>query len=70
MTGIYRQKGGALAVSDDVPLGWVTEIDREARRYVVLFPQGDKYKFFGLNFRTHLFGVGVGRLLIDECDKA
>ena len=47
---------------------WVTEIDREARRYVVLFPQGDKYKFFGLNFRTHLFGVDKGKIHIFGTD--
>ena len=47
---------------------WVTEIDREARRYVVLFPQGDKYKFLGLNFRTHLFGVDKGKIHIFGTD--
>jgi len=41
---------------------WVTEIDRNARRYVVLFPQGDKYEFLGMNFTTHLFGVDKGKI--------
>ena len=41
---------------------WVTEVDRKARRYVVIFPQGDKYKFFGMNFTTHLFGVDKGKI--------
>lgn len=41
---------------------WVTETDRDARRYVVLFPQGDKYQFFGIDFTTHLFGVDEGKL--------
>jgi peptide/nickel transport system permease protein len=41
---------------------WVTEIDRDARRYVVLFPKGDKYKLFGMRFETHLFGVDKGKI--------
>ena len=41
---------------------WVTEIKKEERRYVVLFPQGDKYKLFGMNFTTHLFGVDQGKI--------
>ena len=47
---------------------WVTEIDREARRYVVLFPQGDKYTFLGMNFETHLFGVDKGKIHIFGTD--
>ena len=41
---------------------WVTEVDREKRRYVVLFPQGDQYTFFGMTFTTHLFGVDEGKI--------
>jgi len=41
---------------------WVTEVDREKRRYVVLFPQGDPYKFLGITFTTHLFGVDEGKI--------
>ena len=48
---------------------WVTEIDRDARRYVVLFPQGDKYKFFGMSFTTHLFGVDKGKIHIFGTDS-
>jgi peptide/nickel transport system permease protein len=48
---------------------WVTEVDREARRYVVLFPQGDKYKLFGLGFQTHLFGVDKGKIHIFGTDS-
>jgi peptide/nickel transport system permease protein len=47
---------------------WVTEIDREKRRYVVLFPQGDKYTFLGMNFSTHLFGVDKGKIHIFGTD--
>ncbi len=39
---------------------WVTKTDREARRYVVFFPKGDKYKLFGMKFDRHLFGADVG----------
>ena len=41
---------------------WVTEVNREKRRYVVLFPQGDEYKFLGMTFTTHLFGVDKGKI--------
>ena len=39
---------------------WVTKVDRDERRYLVLFPKGDKYKLFGMQFQTHLFGVDKG----------
>ena len=48
---------------------WVTEINKEERRYVVLFPQGDKYKLFGMNFTTHLFGVDQGKILLFGTDS-
>ena len=41
---------------------WVTEIDREARRYVVLFPKGDPTSLFGIKFERHLFGVDKGKM--------
>jgi peptide/nickel transport system permease protein len=43
---------------------WVTEIntDLDARRYVVLFPRGDKYKLFGISFDRHIFGVDKGKI--------
>jgi peptide/nickel transport system permease protein len=41
---------------------WVTEVNREKRRYVVLFPKGDKYQFLGMTFTTHLFGVDEGKI--------
>ena len=47
---------------------WVTEVDKEKRRYVVLFPQGDKYKLLGMSFTTHLFGVDVGKIHIFGTD--
>jgi peptide/nickel transport system permease protein len=48
---------------------WVTEIDRNARRYVVFFPQGDEYTFLGLSFSTHLFGVDEGKIHIFGTDS-
>lgn len=50
---------------------WVTEIDTslEARRYVVFFPQGDKYKFLGMTLATHLFGVDKGKIHIFGTDS-
>ena len=43
---------------------WVTKINRDldARRYVVLFPRGDKYKLFGISFDRHIFGVDKGQI--------
>jgi peptide/nickel transport system permease protein len=49
---------------------WVTTVDRTARRYVVLFPQGDKYKLFGMHFETHLFGVDKGKVHLFGTDSA
>lgn len=50
---------------------WVTETDTslDARRYVVFFPQGDKYKLMGMNFTTHLFGVDSGKIHIFGTDS-
>ena len=48
---------------------WVTEIDTDARRYLVFFPEGDKYKFFGMNFTTHLFGVDTGKIHLFGTDS-
>ena len=41
---------------------WVTKVNREKRRYVVLFPKGDKYTLFGMSFDRHLFGVDKGKI--------
>ena len=48
---------------------WVTEIDKDKRRYFELFVSGDKYKFLGMNFTTHLFGVDKGKIHIFGTDK-
>jgi peptide/nickel transport system permease protein len=43
---------------------WVTTVNRDvdSRRYVVLFPRGDKYKLFGISFDRHMFGVDKGKI--------
>jgi peptide/nickel transport system permease protein len=48
---------------------WVTEVNKDARRYVVLFPEGDEYKFLGMRFSTHLFGVDTGKIHIFGTDS-
>ena len=49
---------------------WVTETNTslDARRYVVFFPQGGEFKFMGMNFNTHLFGVDSGKIHIFGTD--
>ncbi len=49
---------------------WVTTVDREARRYVVLFPQGDEYKLFGMKFSTHAWGVDKGKIHLFGTDAS
>jgi len=49
---------------------WVTTIDRNKRRYVELFVQGDKYKLFGMSFTTHLFGVNKGKIHLFGTDQS
>ena len=48
---------------------WVTKINRDARRYVVWFPEGDEYTYFGITFNTHLFGVDKGKIHIFGTDS-
>jgi peptide/nickel transport system permease protein len=48
---------------------WVTKIIKEERRYIVLFPEGDKYTFLGMSYRTHLFGVDKGKIHIFGTDS-
>ncbi len=41
---------------------WVSTIDTEDRRYVQWFVKGDDYKWFGVTFNRHLFGVEGGTI--------
>lgn len=41
---------------------WVSTIDTEDRRYVQWFVKGDDYKWFGIAFDRHLFGVSDGTI--------
>ncbi len=50
---------------------WVTETDTslEGRRYVEFFTEGSPYKYFGITFNTHLFGVDKGMIHIFGTDS-
>ncbi|MEL6570238.1 MAG: ABC transporter permease [Pseudomonadota bacterium] len=41
---------------------WVTTVDTEDRRYVQWFVKGDEYKWLGVTFDRHLFGVDEGTI--------
>ena len=41
---------------------WVTTVNRDERRYMQFFVEGDKYTLFGLEFNTHIFGVDKGKI--------
>ncbi len=49
---------------------WITTVKRDERRFLTLFPQGDKYKLFGMSFSTHLFGVDKGRVHLFGTDSS
>jgi len=48
---------------------WVTEVDRDKRRYLTLLAQGEKYTLFGMSFSTHLFGVETGKIHLFGTDS-
>jgi peptide/nickel transport system permease protein len=48
---------------------WVSKINRDERRYLTLFPQGEKYTLFGISFNRHLFGVDKGKIHIFGTDS-
>ena len=51
---------------------WVTEVNREKRRYLTLLPKGDTYRLFRLSFLTfdrHLFGVEEGKIHLFGTDS-
>ena len=48
---------------------WVTTVKRDKRRYVILFPQAEKYSLFGMTFTTRLFGVDKGKIHIFGTDS-
>ena len=41
---------------------WVSTVDRDKRRYVQLFVEGDEYELFWMSFNTHIFGVDKGKI--------
>lgn len=64
---------------------WVTEVNRDERRYMEFFTQGSEYKYFnfdvnlpgkaldfripGFTFHTHLFGVDSGQIHLFGTDS-
>jgi len=48
---------------------WVSTINRDKRRYMTLFPKGEKYTLFGISFERHLFGVDKGKIHIFGTDS-
>jgi len=48
---------------------WVTTIRRDKRRYLTFLPEGDKYRFLGMTFRRHLFGVDRGKMHLFGTDS-
>ena len=52
---------------------WVTEVNRDKRRYVTLLPKGSEYRLLRipfLSFDRHLFGVDQGKIHIFGTDAA
>lgn len=48
---------------------WVTKINTEDRRYVQFFVEASSYKYFGITFNTHLFGVDDGYIHLFGTDS-
>jgi peptide/nickel transport system permease protein len=48
---------------------WVTTIDTDKRKYVQFFVEGSSYKYFGITFNTHLFGVDDGYIHVFGTDS-
>jgi peptide/nickel transport system permease protein len=48
---------------------WVSTVNREKRRYLTLFPQGEEYTLFGISMNRHLFGVDNGKIHIFGTDS-
>jgi peptide/nickel transport system permease protein len=47
---------------------WVTEVNKDKRRYMTFLPKGDSYTLFGMTFDRHLFGVDEGQIHIFGTD--
>ncbi len=48
---------------------WISTVNREKRRYLTLFPQGEEYTLFGISMNRHLFGVDNGKIHIFGTDS-
>lgn len=49
---------------------WVTEVNRDKRRYMTFLPRGDSYKMLGMTFDRHLFGVDEGQIHLFGTDSS
>ncbi|HHB82016.1 MAG TPA: ABC transporter permease [Devosia sp.] len=48
---------------------WVTEVNKDKRRYMTFLPQGDSYTLFGIKSSVHLFGVDEGYIHLFGTDS-
>ena len=48
---------------------WVTTVNTEKRQYVQFFVKGSEYKYFGMTFDTHLFGIDGGYIHLFGTDS-
>ena len=48
---------------------WVTTINTDKRQYVQFFVEGSDYKYLGITFNTHLFGLNEGYIHLFGTDS-
>ncbi|WP_298863284.1 ABC transporter permease [uncultured Sulfitobacter sp.] len=48
---------------------WVTTVNTDKRQYVQFFVEGSEYKYFGIPFDTHLFGIEDGYIHLFGTDS-
>ncbi len=48
---------------------WVTTVNTEKRQYVQFFVEGSEYKYLGMTFNTHLFGIEDGYIHLFGTDS-
>lgn len=60
---------GLTTERDPVTLRKITQVDPEQRRYVQFFVVGEPYRWFGVEFTRHLFGVDEGTIHLFGTDE-
>ena len=48
---------------------WVTTVNTDKRQYVEFFVEGSEYKYLGITFDTHLFGIEEGYIHLFGTDS-